>query len=139
LSLSPIPKALSTIRTHEVKAVRAALAHDTATIRQELAAEESREREADRAPTGIRSSSSWRSCGTVADTLRASALSNPFSEGRGRDNGEPGGRLDSLKHLVAGVLEGGADAVLAASIFHFGEHTVSEAKAAMAAAGIEVR
>ena len=36
-------------------------------------------------------------------------------------------------------LEGGADAVLAASIFHFGEHTVAEAKAVMAAAGIPVR
>ena len=36
-------------------------------------------------------------------------------------------------------LEGGADAVLAASIFHFGEHTIAEAKAAMAAAGITVR
>ncbi|MEQ8496679.1 MAG: HisA/HisF-related TIM barrel protein, partial [Gammaproteobacteria bacterium] len=46
------------------------------------------------------------------------------------------GRLD---HLAAGVLEGHADAVLAASIFHFGEHTIAEAKAAMAAAGIEVR
>ncbi|HKL78774.1 MAG TPA: imidazole glycerol phosphate synthase subunit HisF, partial [Gammaproteobacteria bacterium] len=39
----------------------------------------------------------------------------------------------------AGVRDGGADAVLAASIFHFGEHSVAEAKEAMAAAGIEVR
>jgi cyclase len=46
------------------------------------------------------------------------------------------GRLD---HLVEGVTEGHADAVLAASIFHFGEHTVAEAKAAMAARGITVR
>jgi cyclase len=38
-----------------------------------------------------------------------------------------------------GVPEAHADAVLAASIFHFGEHTVAEAKAAMAAAGISVR
>ena len=45
----------------------------------------------------------------------------------------------ALEHLVEGVTEGGADAVLAASIFHFGEHTVGEAKDAMAAAGIEVR
>jgi len=37
------------------------------------------------------------------------------------------------------VLEGHADAVLAASIFHFGEHTIREAKEFMAAAGIEVR
>jgi cyclase len=37
------------------------------------------------------------------------------------------------------VLQGGADAVLAASIFHYGEFTIAQAKAAMAAAGIEVR
>jgi cyclase len=49
------------------------------------------------------------------------------------------GGVGRLEHLVAGVLEGGADAVLAASIFHFGEHTVGEAKDVMAAAGIEVR
>jgi len=49
------------------------------------------------------------------------------------------GGVGTLEHLVKGVLEGGADAVLAASIFHFGEHTIAEAKAAMAAAGITVR
>lgn len=49
------------------------------------------------------------------------------------------GGVGNLQHLVDGVLHGGADAVLAASIFHFGEYTVGEAKAAMAAAGIEVR
>lgn len=49
------------------------------------------------------------------------------------------GGVGDLRHLVEGVLEGGADAVLAASIFHFGEYTVGEAKEAMAAAGIEVR
>ena len=49
------------------------------------------------------------------------------------------GGVGTLQHLVDGVLEGGADAVLAASIFHFGEHTVGEAKAYMAARGIEVR
>jgi len=49
------------------------------------------------------------------------------------------GGVGTLQHLVEGVLEGGADAVLAASIFHFGEHTIAEAKAAMAAAGITVR
>ncbi|MEM9758748.1 MAG: imidazole glycerol phosphate synthase subunit HisF [Pseudomonadota bacterium] len=49
------------------------------------------------------------------------------------------GGVGKLEHLVAGVLEGGADAVLAASIFHFGEHTVGEAKDVMAEAGIEVR
>ena len=49
------------------------------------------------------------------------------------------GGVGTLSHLVDGVTEGGADAVLAASIFHFGEHTVAEAKAAMAAAGVVVR
>jgi len=49
------------------------------------------------------------------------------------------GGVGELNHLVEGVKEGKADAVLAASIFHFGEHTVEEAKRAMAAAGIEVR
>ncbi len=49
------------------------------------------------------------------------------------------GGVGSLDHLADGVLAGGADAVLAASIFHFGEHTIAEAKAAMAARGITVR
>lgn len=49
------------------------------------------------------------------------------------------GGVGTLEHLAQGVLEGGADAVLAASIFHFGEHTVQEAKRHMAARGIEVR
>jgi len=49
------------------------------------------------------------------------------------------GGVGSLDHLVDGVIKGGADAVLAASIFHFGEHTVAEAKAHLAAAGIVVR
>jgi imidazole glycerol-phosphate synthase subunit HisF len=49
------------------------------------------------------------------------------------------GGVGELAHLVAGVVEGHADAVLAASIFHFGQHTVAEAKAAMAAAGVPVR
>lgn len=49
------------------------------------------------------------------------------------------GGVGTLAHLVEGVVEGRADAVLAASIFHFGEHTVGEAKAEMAAAGIQVR
>ena len=46
------------------------------------------------------------------------------------------GGVGNLDHLVAGVVEGHASAVLAASIFHFGEHTIREAKARMAAAGI---
>ncbi len=49
------------------------------------------------------------------------------------------GGVGNLQHLVDGVKEGGADAVLAASIFHFGEFTVPQAKAFMAAQGIEVR
>jgi imidazole glycerol-phosphate synthase subunit HisF len=49
------------------------------------------------------------------------------------------GGVGNLQHLVDGVLEGEADAVLAASIFHFGEYTVGEAKAYMAERGIEVR
>lgn len=49
------------------------------------------------------------------------------------------GGVGSLAHLVAGVTEGGASAVLAASIFHFGTHTIAEAKAHMAAAGVPVR
>ena len=49
------------------------------------------------------------------------------------------GGVGTLDHLVEGVIEGHASAVLAASIFHFGEHTIAEAKAHMAAAGIPVR
>ena len=49
------------------------------------------------------------------------------------------GGVGELQHLVDGVLKGGADAVLAASIFHFGEFTVGEAKAYMADQGIEMR
>ncbi len=49
------------------------------------------------------------------------------------------GGVGTLDHLVEGVTEGGASAVLAASIFHFGEYTIAEAKAHMAAAGIAVR
>ena len=44
-----------------------------------------------------------------------------------------------MQHLVDGILEGGATGVLAASIFHFGEHVIADAKVAMAAAGINVR
>ncbi len=49
------------------------------------------------------------------------------------------GGVGSLDDLVAGVRDGGASAVLAASIFHFGQHTVAEAKAHMAAAGLAMR
>ena len=49
------------------------------------------------------------------------------------------GGVGNLQHLVDGVKEGHADAVLAASIFHFGDHTVREAKELMRQQGIEVR
>ena len=49
------------------------------------------------------------------------------------------GGVGSLDHLADGVQQGGADAVLAASIFHYGEYTVAEAKALMARRGIPVR
>ncbi|MDY6941457.1 MAG: imidazole glycerol phosphate synthase subunit HisF [Pseudomonadota bacterium] len=49
------------------------------------------------------------------------------------------GGVGTLAHLRDGIVEGKADAVLAASIFHFGDHTVMEAKAFLAAHGIEVR
>jgi cyclase len=49
------------------------------------------------------------------------------------------GGVGTLDHLADGVQQGGADAVLAASIFHYGEHTVGEAKARMAERGIPVR
>ena len=49
------------------------------------------------------------------------------------------GGVGTLDHLVDGATLGGADAVLAASIFHFGEFTVAQAKARLAAAGITVR
>ncbi len=49
------------------------------------------------------------------------------------------GGVGKLEHLADGVIKGGAEAVLAASIFHFGEYTVEQAKQCMAAHGIEVR
>lgn len=49
------------------------------------------------------------------------------------------GGVGNLDHLVEGVTKGGASAVLAASIFHFGTYTISQAKAHMQAAGIPVR
>jgi imidazole glycerol-phosphate synthase subunit HisF len=49
------------------------------------------------------------------------------------------GGVGTLDHLVEGVVEGHASAVLAASIFHFGQHTIAQAHAALAAAGIAVR
>jgi cyclase len=49
------------------------------------------------------------------------------------------GGVGNLQHLIEGVREGHADAVLAASVFHFGQYSVAQAKACMREAGIEVR
>jgi len=49
------------------------------------------------------------------------------------------GGVGNLQHLVDGVIQGGADAVLAASIFHFGEYSIAEAKQYLHSAGIEMR
>lgn len=49
------------------------------------------------------------------------------------------GGVGTLDHLVAGARDGGADGLLAASIFHFGQHTVAEAKERLSAAGVSVR
>jgi cyclase len=49
------------------------------------------------------------------------------------------GGVGTLDHLVEGIVEGHATAVLAASIFHFGTYTISQAKAHMRAAGVPVR
>ncbi len=49
------------------------------------------------------------------------------------------GGVGNLEHLVAGINEGRATAVLAASIFHFGEYSIPQAKRYMAAAGVPIR
>ena len=49
------------------------------------------------------------------------------------------GGVGELGHLVEGITEGGADAVLCASIFHYGKHSIADAKRALADAGIPVR
>jgi len=49
------------------------------------------------------------------------------------------GGVGNLDHLVAGINDGHADAVLAASIFHYGDYTVQQAKQKMQEAGIEMR
>jgi cyclase len=49
------------------------------------------------------------------------------------------GGVGNLQHLVEGITKGHADAVLAASIFHYGEYTVGQAKEYMASQGIPVR
>ncbi len=62
---------------------------------------------------------------TVADAVRVPVIAS--------------GGVGTLQHLVEGIRDGHATAVLAASIFHFGTHTIAEAKTAMAAAGIPIR
>ena len=49
------------------------------------------------------------------------------------------GGAGELRHLEEGILEGGADAVLCASIFHYGTHTIQEAKRQLLGAGVPVR
>jgi cyclase len=49
------------------------------------------------------------------------------------------GGVGTLDHLVDGVVQGGASAVLAASIFHFGEFTIAQAKEHLARAGVPIR
>jgi cyclase len=49
------------------------------------------------------------------------------------------GGVGSLEHVREGLVEGGADAALAASIFHFGTHTIAEAKRYLRERGVEVR
>jgi len=49
------------------------------------------------------------------------------------------GGVGNLQHLADGILEGGADAVLAASIFHFGEYSIPQAKQYLAERGITMR
>jgi cyclase len=49
------------------------------------------------------------------------------------------GGVGELRHLIEGVTIGGADAVLAASIFHYREFSIADAKAEMRAGGVEVR
>jgi imidazole glycerol-phosphate synthase subunit HisF len=66
------------------------------------------------------------------------ALTHAVSEAVGVPVIASGG-VGNLQHLADGVTQGKADAVLAASIFHFGEYTVQDAKALMRAQGILVR
>ncbi|EFG8199916.1 imidazole glycerol phosphate synthase subunit HisF, partial [Escherichia coli] len=61
----------------------------------------------------------------VADAVRAPVIAS--------------GGVGNLQHMVEGIRDGHATAVLAASIFHFGTYSVSEAKAYMAAAGLPMR
>ena len=55
------------------------------------------------------------------------------------DSGIASGGVGTLDHMVEGIRDGGATAVLAASIFHFGTYSIGETKAHMAKAGIPVR
>ncbi|MFS0737895.1 imidazole glycerol phosphate synthase subunit HisF [Sphingomonas sp. 1P06PA] len=64
-------------------------------------------------------------CRTIADAVDVPLIAS--------------GGVGTLDHLVAGVIDGHASAVLAASIFHFGQHSIADAHAALAAAGLPVR
>lgn len=74
---------------------------------------------------GTRQGFDLRLTRAIADTVRVPVIAS--------------GGVGNLQHLVDGVLQGHADAVLAASIFHFGEYTVGEAKRYMQNDGIEMR
>ena len=105
-----------------------------------------------RKPTGI-DAVEWagRMAGAGAGELLVTSMDrdgtrvgfdNPLNRAISEHAGVPliaSGGVGSLQDLVDGVQQGRADAVLAASIFHFGEYTIAEAKAHMADAGIEVR
>ena len=74
---------------------------------------------------GTREGSTWPLTRAVADAVTVPVIAS--------------GGVGCLEDLADGVTEGGADAVLAASIFHFGEFTVAQAKQVMAQRGIPVR
>jgi imidazole glycerol-phosphate synthase subunit HisF len=74
---------------------------------------------------GTREGFDLRLTRAVSDAVRAPVIAS--------------GGVGTLEHLVEGVREGGASAVLAASIFHFGRYSIGDAKARMAAAGVAVR
>jgi imidazole glycerol phosphate synthase subunit HisF len=77
------------------------------------------------------------------DALRAVAAGGLLEQARMADAVDvpviASGGVGTLQDLVDGIREGGADAVLAASIFHYGEHTVAGVKDVLAAAGMEMR
>ena len=94
-------------------------------------------------PGGPSGSGPARSCSprwtaTAPATASTSSSPGPWPT-RSASRSSPAAGSARSQHLVDGVVEGGADAVLAASIFHFGEHTVAEAKAYLAEHGVVTR